>query len=142
MDTAEAHMCGTAGQQARGDLRQLWQMVTRVEPGQNLDAAPAAASGSSIIELKRVIESLPLETSAVAAMAPRLEKLDAPQFSALLTELARDNHAFRFGPPLCLHLQNALLCLDLLLGTRLSFIYPALLVCGTDPLCACQWYNR
>lgn len=38
---------------------------------------------------------LPLETSAVNAVAPRLAMLDPKQFAALLTELARDNHAFR-----------------------------------------------
>lgn len=46
-------------------------------------------------ELKRIIEGLPLETSAVAAVEWRLGQLDPPQFAALLTELARDNHAFR-----------------------------------------------
>lgn len=50
-------------------------------------------------ELKRVIEVLPLETSAVNAVAPRLALLDPPQFASLLTELARDNHAFRCGSP-------------------------------------------
>ncbi len=47
-------------------------------------------------ELKRLIEGLPLETSAVAAVEWRLGQLDPPQFAALLTELARDNHAFRY----------------------------------------------
>ena len=51
--------------------------------------------GVSVTELKRVIEMLPLETSAVNAVAPRLAMLDPKQFAALLTELARDNHAFR-----------------------------------------------
>ena len=51
--------------------------------------------GVSVSELKRVIELLPLETSAVNAVAPRLAMLDPKQFAALLTELARDNHAFR-----------------------------------------------
>jgi hypothetical protein len=46
-------------------------------------------------ELKRIIEGLPLETSAVAAVEWRLVQLDPPSFAALLTELARDNHAFR-----------------------------------------------
>ena len=64
----------------------------QVEPGQNLDASSDAVS---VVELKRVIELLPLETSAVAAVAPRLAVLDPPKFAALLTELARDNHAFR-----------------------------------------------
>jgi hypothetical protein len=48
-------------------------------------------------ELKRIIEGLPLETSAVAAVEWRLGQLDPPSFAALLTELARDNHAFRFA---------------------------------------------
>lgn len=47
-------------------------------------------------ELKRIIEGLPLETSAVAAVEWRLVQLDPPSFAALLTELARDNHAFRY----------------------------------------------
>ena len=51
-----------------------------------------AASAS---ELKRIIEGLPLETSAVAGVEWRLGRLDPGQFAALLTELARDNHAFR-----------------------------------------------
>ncbi len=46
-------------------------------------------------ELKRIIEGLPLETSAVAGVEWRLGQLDPPHFAALLTELARDNHAFR-----------------------------------------------
>ena len=50
---------------------------------------------ASASELKRIIEGLPLETSAVAGVEWRLGQLDPPQFSALLTELARDNHAFR-----------------------------------------------
>ncbi len=49
-------------------------------------------------ELKRIIEGLPLETSAVAAVEWCLGQLDPPQFAALLTELARDNHAFRCAP--------------------------------------------
>ena len=52
--------------------------------------------GVSVTELKRIIEMLPLETSAVNAVAPRLAMLDPKQFAALLTELARDNHAFRY----------------------------------------------
>ena len=54
------------------------------------DAANAA-------ELKRIIEGLPLETSAVAAVEWRLGQLEPSQFAALLTELARDNHAFRYN---------------------------------------------
>ena len=50
---------------------------------------------ASASELKRIIEGLPLETSAVAGVEWRLGQLDPPQFAALLTELARDNHAFR-----------------------------------------------
>lgn len=42
-----------------------------------------------------MLQGLPLESSAVAAVAPRLARLDAAHFAALLTELARDNHAFR-----------------------------------------------
>jgi len=57
--------------------------------------AAAMAPGVSVSELKRLIEGLPLESSAVAAVAPRLARLDAAHFAALLTELARDNHAFR-----------------------------------------------
>ena len=53
--------------------------------------------GVSVTELKRVIEMLPLETSAVNAVAPRLAMLGPKQFAALLTELARDNHAFRYA---------------------------------------------
>ena len=48
-------------------------------------------------ELKRIIENLPLETSAVAPVEFLLGKLEPSQFAALLTELARDNHAFRCG---------------------------------------------
>lgn len=47
-------------------------------------------------ELKRIIEGLPLETSAVAAVEWRLGQLEPSQFAGLLTELARDNHAFRY----------------------------------------------
>ncbi len=46
-------------------------------------------------ELKRVIEMLPLERSAVAVVAPCLATLEPADFAALLSELARDNHAFR-----------------------------------------------
>jgi len=45
--------------------------------------------------LKRVIESLPLETSAVTTAAPHLNSLSSAQFATLLKELASDNHAFR-----------------------------------------------
>ena len=48
--------------------------------------------------LKRVIESLPLETSAVTTAAPHLSSLTGYQFAALLKELASDNHAFRCSP--------------------------------------------
>jgi hypothetical protein len=47
--------------------------------------------------LKRVIESLPLETSAVTTAAPHLSSLNGAQFAALLKELASDNHAFRYS---------------------------------------------
>lgn len=51
--------------------------------------------------LKRLIESLPLEASAVTTAAPHLATLTGPQFAALLKELASDNHAYRcaFGAP-------------------------------------------
>lgn len=62
---------------------------------QNEPAFDIPKEGVSVTELKRVIEMLPLETSAVNAVAPRLAMLDPKQFAALLTELARDNHAFR-----------------------------------------------
>ena len=52
--------------------------------------------GVNAAELKRIIEGLPLETSAVAAVEWRLGQLEPSQFAALLTELARDNHAFRY----------------------------------------------
>ena len=48
-----------------------------------------------VSELKRVIEMLPLERSAVAVVAPCLATLEPADFAALLSELARDNHAFR-----------------------------------------------
>ena len=48
-----------------------------------------------VAELKRVIEMLPLERSAVAVVAPCLATLEPADFAALLSELARDNHAFR-----------------------------------------------
>ena len=62
---------------------------------------------ANAVELKRIIEGLPLETSAVAAVEWRLGQLEPSQFAALLTELARDNHAFRcngwhFLPHMCL----------------------------------------
>lgn len=47
-------------------------------------------------EMKRGIETLPLETNAVTSVGARLGALDAPAFAALLKELARDNHAFRY----------------------------------------------
>lgn len=56
-------------------------------------------------ELKRIIEGLPLETSAVAPVEWRLGQLEPSQFAALLTELARDNHAFRCGTE-SLHLMS------------------------------------
>ena len=49
-----------------------------------------------VSELKRVIEMLPLERSAVAVVAPCLATLEPADFAALLSELARDNHAFRY----------------------------------------------
>ena len=55
----------------------------------------AVQEAANAAELKRVIENLPLETSAVAAVEWRLGPLEPAQFAALLTELARDNHAFR-----------------------------------------------
>ena len=54
-----------------------------------------AQEAANAAELKRIIEGLPLETSAVAGVEWRLGQLDPPHFAALLTELARDNHAFR-----------------------------------------------
>ena len=50
-------------------------------------------------ELKRGIEMLPLETNALTSVAAHLGSLDAPGFAALLKELARDNHAFRYDSP-------------------------------------------
>lgn len=58
--------------------------------------------------LKRVIESLPLETSAVTTAAPHLSSLTGSQFAALLKELASDNHAFRYGPSCLL---SSLICI-------------------------------
>ena len=81
-----------------GDLRRYWSMVTRLEPGAvDLSRRPMhlSSEGVSVSELKRVIELQPLETPAAAAVASRLALLNPPQFSALLGELARDNHAFR-----------------------------------------------
>lgn len=68
-----------------------------MEPGQGSHggASTGAKTNISVGELKRVIELLPLEASAVNAVAPRLAILDSQQFASLLTELARDNHAFR-----------------------------------------------
>ena len=59
-----------------------------------------AQEAANAAELKRIIEGLPLETSAVAGVEWRLGQLDPPHFAALLTELARDNHAFRWVAPL------------------------------------------
>jgi hypothetical protein len=56
----------------------------------------AQHSALSVAELKRVIEALPLEKNAVAIVAPRLVAFSPPDFCALLRELARDNHAFRW----------------------------------------------
>lgn len=78
------------------DLRRLWAMVSKPDFGQ----APPEGSDelqdqARIGKLKRVIESLPLETSAVTTAAPHLSSLSGAQFAALLKELASDNHAFR-----------------------------------------------
>lgn len=48
-------------------------------------------------EMKRGIETLPLETNAVTSVGAHLGALDAPAFAALLKELARDNQAFRYN---------------------------------------------
>lgn len=68
----------------------------------------------SVAELKRIIEALPLEKSAVSVVAPRLAAFDPPQFAALLRELARDNHAFRcaltLAPTTCLVNPTAVPC--------------------------------
>lgn len=83
------------------ELRRYWYMVTRAEPGgpephaRRAAALPGSEGGVSVSELKRIIELQPLETPAAAAVASRLALLTPPQFSALLSELARDNHAFR-----------------------------------------------
>ena len=61
-------------------------------------AGTALQEAVNAAELKRIIEGLPLETSAVAAVEWRLGQLEPSQFAALLTELARDNHAFRYFP--------------------------------------------
>lgn len=83
---------------AEGDLRRYWSLVTRLEPG-SVDAVrrPSALGGEgvSVSELRRIIELQPLEMPAAAAVASRLALLTSPQFSTLLGELARDNHAFR-----------------------------------------------
>ena len=73
-------------------------MVTRMEPGGGEGGRRGLGMGSegvSVGELKRIIELQPLETPAATAVASRLALLSPPQFSALLSELARDNHAFR-----------------------------------------------
>ncbi|CAK0784210.1 hypothetical protein CVIRNUC_007414 [Coccomyxa viridis] len=87
----------SVGSQSRRDMtseqaataHQLWRALAQAE-GQ---AVPQDAANA--VELKRIIEGLPLETSAVAAVEWRLGQLEPSQFAALLTELARDNHAFR-----------------------------------------------
>lgn len=56
---------------------------------------PVVQAPLPVSELKRVIEMLPLERSAVAVVAPCLATLEPADFAALLSELARDNHAFR-----------------------------------------------
>ena len=92
------------GQQVQGpeddaaNLRRYWSMVTRLEPGgveHVRRPLSMAGQGVSVGELKRIIELQPLEMPAAAAVASRLALLNPPQFSALLGELARDNHAFR-----------------------------------------------
>ena len=62
-----------------------------------MQALVAVQEAANAAELKRIIEGLPLETSAVAPVEWRLGQLEPSQFAALLTELARDNHAFRCG---------------------------------------------
>ena len=68
----------------------------------------------SVAELKRVIGGLPLETSAVAALAPQLALLEPTDFCTLLKDLAKDNHVYRCLtaplftlqiPPQCMLLQ-------------------------------------
>ncbi len=48
--------------------------------------------------LKRLMERLPLEASAVTTAAPHLATLTPLGGSALLKELASDNHAYRCVP--------------------------------------------
>lgn len=107
-----AWMSTKQGGEDAADLRRYWSMVTRMEPGggtgggstdEGLRGRGAAASESaSVGELKRIIELQPLETPAASAVASRLALLSPPQFSALLSELARDNHAFRCAPCHCM----------------------------------------
>lgn len=68
--------------------------MQQVDPTQPIQDAPKR--GVSVADLKKVIDMLPLETSAVSAVANRLAQLTPEQFAFLLTELARDNHAFRY----------------------------------------------
>lgn len=63
--------------------------------GQMEKHMPVVQAPLPVSELKRVIEMLPLERSAVAVVAPCLATLEPADFAALLSELARDNHAFR-----------------------------------------------
>lgn len=44
---------------------------------------------------RRIVDSLPLEMSAVSAAAPLLSRISPSQFASLMTELAQDSHAFR-----------------------------------------------
>ncbi|KAK9811789.1 hypothetical protein WJX72_010082 [[Myrmecia] bisecta] len=74
------------------DLRQLWHQVMQVGSGMH---PPEPEAGVSIPELKRVIEGLSLEKSAVVAVAPCLAQISPQEFSSLLLELAHANHAFR-----------------------------------------------
>lgn len=59
-------------------------------------------------EMKRGIEMLPLETNAVTSVGAHLGALDAPAFAALLKDLARDNHAFRYDHYLALRLLQSI----------------------------------
>ena len=89
------------GGEDAADLRRYWSMMTRMEPGSlDQNRRPmnmGGGEGVSVSELKRIIELQPLETPAAAAVSSRLALLSPPQFSALLNELARDNHAFRWA---------------------------------------------
>jgi len=76
------------------DLRRLWALVSK--PGFGLSqGSDAEEERIHLGNLKRLIESLPLEASAVTTAAPHLATLTGPQFAALLKELASDNHAYR-----------------------------------------------